>query len=100
VALNVPTPVTGISISENGVISGGGFALALADAAEVTSAAATGVIFTVTVADLQGLLSAAGSAITGSNTTRLTIVGSLSQVNAVLATLHDLETTPDQTRLR
>jgi ELWxxDGT repeat protein len=93
VALNVPTPVSGISISENGVISGGGFALALADAADVPSAAATGVIYTVTVADLQGLLSAAGGGITGSNTTKLTIVGSLSQVNAVLATLHDLETT-------
>jgi ELWxxDGT repeat protein len=93
VALNVPTPVTGISISENGVISGGGFALALADAAHVPSAAATGVIYTVTVADLQGLLSATGSGITGSNTTKLTRVGSLSQVNADLATLHDLEMT-------
>jgi hypothetical protein len=41
---------------------------------------------------LRGLLSATGSGITGSNTTRLTIVGSLSQVNAVLATLRDLET--------
>ena len=92
VALNVPTPISGISISENGVISGGAFAPALADAADVPSAAAIGVIYTVTVADLQGLLSATGGGITGSNTTKLTIVGSLSQVNAVLATLHDLET--------
>jgi hypothetical protein len=78
VALNVPTPISGISISESGVISGGGFALALAAAAEVPEAA-TGVIFAVTVADLQGLLSATGGGITGSRT-KLTVVGSLSRV--------------------
>jgi hypothetical protein len=78
VALNVPTPVSGISISENGVISGGAFALMLADAADVPSATAAGLsspltgIFTVTVEDLRGLLSATGSRITGSNTTKLT----------------------------
>ncbi len=42
VALNVPTPVRGISISENGAISGGAFALTLADDADVPSATATG----------------------------------------------------------
>src|SRR6266851_7112422 len=47
VALNVPTPISGISISENGVISGGAFAPALAAAADVPSAAAIGVIYTV-----------------------------------------------------
>jgi hypothetical protein len=98
VALNVPTPVSGISISENGVISGGAFALTLADDADAPSATAIGLssplngIFTVTLEDLRGLLSATGSGITGSGTTRLTIVGSLSQVNAILATLRDLET--------
>jgi Calx-beta domain len=78
VALNVPTPVSGISISENGVISGGAIALTLANDADVPFAAATGLssplngIFTVTLEDLRGLLSVMGSGITGSNTTKLT----------------------------
>jgi hypothetical protein len=77
VALNVPTPVSGISISENGVISGA-IALTLANDADVPFAAATGLssplngIFTVTLEDLRGLLSVTGSGITGSNTTKLT----------------------------
>jgi hypothetical protein len=106
VALNVPTPVSGIRISENGVISGGGFALPLADNAAVPSATAIGqssaqsAIFTVTVADSHGLLSATGSGITGLNTTQLTIVGSLSEVNADLATLRDLETTAGSDAIR
>jgi len=44
-------------------------------------------LFTVALADTHGLLSAVGSGITGSGTTSLTIAGTLSQVNADLATL-------------
>jgi hypothetical protein len=49
----------------------------------------TGETFTVTVADRYGDLSVTGSGVSGSGTTSLTIVGSLSQVNSDLATLTD-----------
>ncbi len=50
--------------------------------------------FTVTVSDAVGLLSATGTGVSGSGTTKLTITGSLAQVNADLATLMDTEGTP------
>ena len=43
--------------------------------------------FTVTVSDTSGLLSATGSAAAGLGATSITVIGSLSQVNADLATL-------------
>ena len=51
----------------------------------------TGETFTDVLTDTNGLLTANGKGITGSGTTTLTITGSLSQVNADLATLKDTE---------
>jgi hypothetical protein len=45
--------------------------------------------FTVTLGDTTGLLAATGTGVSGSGTTSLTITGSLTQVNADLATLTD-----------
>ena len=47
--------------------------------------------FTVTLADTNGVLSASGSGVSGAGTTSLTITGSLTQVNADLATLTDTD---------
>jgi RHS repeat-associated protein len=73
VALNRATAVHGISLSESGNTSNE--------------------TFTVTLADANGHLSASGSGVSGSGTTSLTISGSLSQVNADLATLTDADAT-------
>jgi autotransporter passenger strand-loop-strand repeat protein len=54
---------------------------------------AAGETFTVILSDKDGLLSATGSGIAGSGTTRLTLSGSLAQVNAELATLKDRDYT-------
>jgi ELWxxDGT repeat protein len=88
-ALDVSAPVPGVSISVNG--AGGGSVLSLA-LSESAAAQSSGAIYTVSVADAHGRLSATGSGVAGSGTANLTIVGSLSQVNADLMTLHDLET--------
>jgi hypothetical protein len=53
-------------------------------------AAASGETFTVTVSDTHGLLAATGG-VSGGGTTSLTISGTLSEVNAALATLTDTE---------
>ncbi len=45
----------------------------------------------MTLADTGGLLSATGAGVSGSDTNKLTITGSLDQVNSDLATLEDLE---------
>ena len=77
VALNQATKITGVSLSENGSTSDESF--------------------TVTLSDGHGKLSATtsaeggGGSISGSGTTSLTITGSLSQVNADLATLSDTD---------
>jgi hypothetical protein len=68
------TPIGGVSLSE----------------ANVTA----GEMFTVTLTDATGLLSATGTGVSGSGTTALTITGSFSQVNAALATLADKEAAP------
>jgi hypothetical protein len=88
--LGVATPVNGLSISAGGGINGAALVVTVT-ATDPGSNAATTDIYTVTVSDLQGLLSASGSGITGSGTTNLTITGSLAQVNADLATLRDLD---------
>ncbi|WP_216850968.1 hypothetical protein, partial [Acidisphaera sp. L21] len=62
------------------------------------SGTSTGETFTVKLTDTNGLLSATGSAVSGSGTTSLTVSGSASQVNAALATLMDTDgTTPSDT---
>ena len=77
VALNQATKITGVSLAESGSTS------------DET--------FTVTLSDGQGKLSATtsaeggGGSISGSGTTSLTITGTLSQVNADLATLSDTD---------
>ncbi|MEO8926907.1 MAG: hypothetical protein ABI306_07055, partial [Caulobacteraceae bacterium] len=53
-----------------------------------------GETFTTTLTDTAGLLSATGAGVSGSGTTSLTITGSLSQVNADLATLTASEGAP------
>ena len=49
----------------------------------------SGETYTVTLTDTNGLLSATGTGVQGSGSTALTIAGSLTQVNADLATLQD-----------
>ena len=71
VGLNHATAIAGVSLAESG-----------------SSANET---FTVTLSDSQGLLSASGAGVLGSGTTKLTISGSLDQVNAELATLSDTD---------
>jgi hypothetical protein len=71
VTLGAASAVAGFSLSETG--------------------ATAGESFTVTLTDANGLLSASGSGITGAGTTKLAITGSLSQVNAALASLTDNE---------
>ena len=53
--------------------------------------------FTVTLVDTSGDLSASGSGVSGSGTTSLTVTGSLSQVNADLATLTDTQSAASDT---
>jgi hypothetical protein len=65
---NVAAPISGISVVDTDAVS----------AAE---------IITVALSDTTGLLSASGVGVTGAGTTRLTLSGSLAQVNADLATL-------------
>ncbi len=65
------TPISGVSLSD-----AEGFA---------------GEAYSVTLSDANGVLAASGSGVSGSGTTSLTISGSLSQVNADLATLTDTD---------
>jgi hypothetical protein len=71
VGQNSRTAISGVSLSEAG--------------------SSTGEIFTVTLSDTNGLLSAKGAGVSGSGATKLTISGSLSQVNSDLATLADTD---------
>src|SRR5258705_266680 len=71
VGVGKPIGISGVSLSETGNT--------------------TGETFTVTLVDTNGLLSATGTGITGSGTTTLTITGTLTQVNADLATLTDTD---------
>jgi autotransporter passenger strand-loop-strand repeat protein len=50
--------------------------------------------FTVTLTDSDGLLFASGKDVTGIGTTSLTVAGTLSQVNAALKTLVDIDAIP------
>ena len=68
---NQATAIAGVSVSETGNT--------------------TGVNFTATLSDTNGLLSATGSGVSGSGTTSLTITGSLTQVNNDLTTLTDTD---------
>ena len=70
---NNTTTIAGVSLAENGSTSNE--------------------TFTVTLSDSQGHLSASGEGVAGSGTSKLTITGSLSQVNAELATLTDTDGT-------
>ncbi len=72
--LSQATTISGVSISETPAISGE--------------------TFTATLSDTNGLLAAAGAGVSGAGTTSLTIVGSLSEVNAALATLSYLSNSP------
>ena len=78
VAQGAATPITGISVAELGSVS--------------TET------FTVTLTDTNGLLSAAGTGVSGSGAKTLTITGSLAAVNSSLATLSVTDaTTPSDT---
>jgi Ca2+-binding RTX toxin-like protein len=80
VTQSMASPVTGVSLSETGNT--------------------TGETFTATLTDTNGLLSqtAGLGTVTGNGTTKLTISGSLSQVNSDLATLEDTDAiTPSDT---
>ena len=87
----VPTPTQTLVINTGTAISG----------VSVTESGGTsGEIFTVTLTDSNGVLSANTSAAAAAarsaarSRTSLTIVGTLSQVNADLTTLTDNDTTP------
>jgi hypothetical protein len=73
VGVNGSSAITGTSLSESGNT--------------------TGESFSVTVTDINDGLSATGTGVSGSGTTRLSIAGSLSEVNAALATLVDTDNT-------
>ncbi len=75
--VNQATTITGVSVSESGATAGEIFTVTLADNAGQLSATATG----------------GGDTVSGSGTTSLTIVGTLSQVNSDLATLSDSDGT-------
>ena len=68
---NAATAITGVSLAETGTTGGESF--------------------TVTLADSAGNLAATGTGVSGAGTSALTISGSLSQVNADLATLTDTD---------
>jgi hypothetical protein len=72
VGVGQPAAITGVSVSESG---------------NTTTSDET---FTVTLIDANGDLSATGTGVSGGGTS-LTISGSLTQVNADLATLHDTD---------
>jgi hypothetical protein len=72
--------ISGVSLSETGAVGGE--------------------TFTVTLSDASGLLSATGPGVTGSGTNSLKVVGSLSQVDAALATLSDSVTTAGSDHIR
>ncbi len=72
--------ISGVSVSETG------------------NTTTSGESFTVTVSDTSGVLNATGPGVTGNNSNSLTIAGSLTQVNADLATLKDTDSvTPSDT---
>ena len=73
VILGQATPISGVNLSESG--------------------ASPSETYTVELTDTKGDLSATGTGIEGSGTSNLLIAGSLSNVNAGLATLTDTETT-------
>ena len=68
-----------------------GLLAAIANVSLGGSGSTAGESFTVTLTDTTGLLAAAGSGVTGSGTTSLTITGSLAQVETDLAALTDTE---------
>ena len=88
-ALSILSPATAtVGVGQAGAIAG----VSIAE-----SPVAPSETFTVTLTDANGKLSATG-ATAGNNTTNLTISGSLSAVNAALATLTDNDaTTPSDT---
>jgi hypothetical protein len=88
VSVNAPPIITvggAQNVSEGRTAKIPGVSVADADAAAVHET------LTVTVADTVGLLTATGTGVTGSGTKSLTITGSLTLVNADLATLKDTE---------
>ncbi len=70
-------PIKGVSLAESGATSGE--------------------LFTVTITDAHGDLSfssqAPGTTVTGSGTAKLTVLGTLAEVNSTLATLEDIDAT-------
>ena len=73
ISLGRPASISGIDLAETGNT--------------------TGEIFTVTLNDSHGLLTALGQNVTGSGTDALTLSGTLAQINADLATLRDKDST-------
>ena len=81
--ITVPTTAT-VGVGQAGGISG----ISLAE-----TGATSGESFTVSLSDSTGDLAATGSGVSGSDTTSLTVTGSLGQVNTYLATLTDTDVT-------
>ncbi len=96
--LTIPPPAITAPVSVE-LIQGDTTALAVSVA---EPANVSGETFTVTVSDTSGLLSASGATVTGSGSESLSIIGSLSDVNAALTTLTDADpsTASDAVALR
>ena len=90
---NVAVIVNGLPVvaAPTGVAVTAGKATAIPGVILSEAGTTTGETFTVTLTDTNGLLSAKGKGITGSGTTKLTISGSLSQVNTDLKSLTDTD---------
>ena len=82
-ALTISAPASA-AVSQGHATAIGGVSLATAQGNGADN-------FTATLVDTGGLLSATGAGVSGSGTNKLTITGSLDQVNSDLATVEDLE---------
>ncbi len=94
IAKTVAVSVSGVpvvAVPTGAKVLGVGQATAIAGVSVGVVNPAAGETFTVTILDNRGLLSATGSNVAGAGTTKLTVAGSLAQVNAALATLSDTD---------
>ncbi|WP_158746247.1 hypothetical protein, partial [Acidisphaera sp. L21] len=91
IAVSVSSALTPVITAPASAAVGVGKAGAIAGISLAETGNSAGETFTVTLGDTNGLLSATGTAVSGSGTKALTVTGSLSVVNAALATLTDTD---------
>ena len=78
-------------IAAPATVAVGATATAIPGLAVSEAGTTTGESFTVTLADPNGVVSASGTGVSGSGTTKLTVAGTLAQVNAALGTVTDTD---------